>query len=83
MAQSTALCMKDEYIATTGLMPRAASPAAKIEACSSAIPPSKNCDGIAFFKWLSPVPALMAAVMPTTVLSFCAIFKRVFPMASW
>ena len=39
------LCRKEEYTANTGFIPPAASPAAKVTACSSAIPTSKNRSG--------------------------------------
>ena len=42
---SYALWRKDEYTATIGISPPAASPAAKVTACCSAIPTSKNLSG--------------------------------------
>ena len=83
MAQSKARCMKVEYIAATGLKPWQAIPAAKTAACSSAMPTSKNCEGNSFFKYDSPVPDAIAAVIPTVLGSFWASFKRVLPIASW
>src|SRR6266550_2343016 len=52
-------------IATTGRTPCVASPAAKVVACASAMPTSKNRSGHFFWKMLVPVPDGMAAVMVT------------------
>jgi len=56
-------------MATTGLSPPNARPQAKVTACCSAIPTSKNLPGCAAAKQESPVPSGMAAVMATSELS--------------
>ncbi len=53
-------------MATTGRMPCVASPAAKVVACPSAMPTSKNRSGHFFWKVPVPVPEGMAAVMATS-----------------
>ena len=45
--------INEEYTAKYGLYPCAASPAAKVTACSSAIPTSKNLSGNFFSNLLS------------------------------
>ena len=59
-------------------MPPAASPAAKVIACSSAIPTSKNLFGKCLANVESPVPSAMAAVIATTLSSFLAISVNTF-----
>jgi len=59
-------------MATTGRQPSAAKPAAKVTACSSAMPTSKNRWGKRRAKGLSPVPTHMAAVTATIRLSASA-----------
>ena len=56
----------EEYIATIGRNPPAARPAAKVTACCSAIPTSKNLSGYTFLNLFRPVPSGIAAVMATT-----------------
>ena len=57
---------------TNGLNPSHASPAAKVTACCSAIPTSKNLSGCSFENSFSPVPSGIAAVIATIFLSFLA-----------
>ena len=61
----------EEYMATTGFIPPASKPAAKVTACSSAIPTSKKRSGYCLAKAIRPVPVGIAAVTPT-ILSFCS-----------
>ena len=56
----------DEYTTTKGCMPPAASPAAKVTACCSAMPTSKNLPGKCFLNAVSPVPSGIAAQIVTT-----------------
>ena len=56
----------DVHLGDWGLQTPAASPAAKVTACSSAIPTSKNRSGYIFRKRFKPVPSGMAAVIATT-----------------
>ena len=53
-------------------MPSFASPAAKVKACCSAIPTSKNLSGNFIEKSLSPVPSRIAAVIATIFSFFSA-----------
>ncbi len=57
--------MKLLYTATTGFMPPKARPQAKVTACCSAMPTSKNLSGHFSANFESPVPSGMAAVMAT------------------
>ena len=66
-------------MATTGRRPWVASPAAKVTACCSAMPTSKQRSGKAFWKMLRPVPSSMAAVMATILGSRRASSVRVLP----
>ncbi len=52
-------------MAQNGAMPSAAMPAAKVTACCSAMPTSKQRSGNALAKRSSPVPDGMAAVTAT------------------
>ena len=61
-------------MATTGFKPAAASPAAKVTACSSAMPTSKNRSGKLLWNRFKPVPTSMAAVTATTFGSRSPIF---------
>ncbi len=51
-----------------GISPPTARPAAKVTACSSAMPTSKNRSGKTFLNRFSPVPSGMAAVIATILL---------------
>ena len=63
---SKALCRNVEYTANIGLSPALAIPAAKVVACSSAIPTSKNLFGYNLANSLRPVPSGIAAVKHTS-----------------
>jgi len=64
------------------LYPDTASPAAKVTACSSAIPTSKNLSGNSFWNLDNPVPSGIAAVI-ARILSFAfAILTNVFEKTS-
>jgi hypothetical protein len=67
------------YTAKTGRIPAAESPAAKVRACSSAMPTSKKRSGCALEKGTSPVPSAMAAVMAQILGSFKARSVSVSP----
>ena len=54
---------------TTGSIPWLARPAAKVTACCSAMPTSKNRSGCVCAKNCRPVPYFIAAVMAQMVLS--------------
>ena len=69
---SYALWKNVEYIATTGFMPFEAMPAAKVTACSSAIPTSKNLSGNLSAIRFSPVPDGIAADIATIFSSLSA-----------
>ena len=62
---------------TKGFIPSVAKPAAKVTACCSAIPTSKNRSGNFSENKSSPVPEGIAAVMATIFLSFFAKSIRV------
>ncbi len=66
-------------MAQTGLMPCVARPPAKVTACPSAMPTSKNRSGHRFWKIAVPVPDGMAAVMATR--SGCSSASAVRPLA--
>ena len=60
-------------------MPWVASPPAKVTACPSAIPTSKNRAGHAFWKMFVPVPLGIAAVTATKSGNSCPSAVRLSP----
>ncbi len=69
-------------MATTGRNPSVASPAAKVTACCSAMPTSKNRSGYFRAKWEMPVPSGMAAVTATMRGSLAASSTKPWPKTS-
>ena len=65
-----------------GFIPPAASPQAKVTACSSAIPTSKNRSGNIRRNRDSPVPSAIAAVMAAIFGSLLASSHRTLPNTS-
>ena len=63
-------------------MPAAASPAEKVTACPSAMPTSKQRDGMACISRFIEQPDGMAGVTPTTRLSRSASSTSVSPKTS-
>ena len=64
-------------MATTGLQPALAIPAAMMTACSSAIPTSKTRSGKRFLTSTKAVPSSIAALIATILLSVSIIFVSV------